>query len=74
MRLEIINNGLRANRIKLIIKKYPDMKIRISLEGFEARKNNICGDDGGFIKKLIGVITLKCARKYRFRRCNHQSE
>jgi Fe-coproporphyrin III synthase len=35
MKLEISSNGLYPQRLEPIIRKYPDIKIRLSLEGFE---------------------------------------
>jgi len=59
MQLEISSNGLRAHKIEPIIKKYPDVKIRFSLEGFEATNNKIRGEDDGFNKKVNGLLKLR---------------
>ena len=59
MQLEISSNGLHANRIEPIIKKYPNVKIRFSLEGFEATNTKIRGEDDGFHKKVNGLLRLR---------------
>ena len=57
--LEISSNGMHANRLEPIIRKYPDIKIRFSLEGSEATNNRIRGEDDGFDKKVKGLMRLK---------------
>jgi MoaA/NifB/PqqE/SkfB family radical SAM enzyme len=57
--LEISSNGLHANRLEPIIRKYPDIKIRFSLEGFEVTNNRIRGEEGGFETKVRGLLRLK---------------
>ena len=59
MTLEISSNGQHAERIEPIIKKYPDVKIRFSLEGFEATNNRIRGEKDGFNQKVNGLLRLK---------------
>ena len=59
MQLEISSNGLYPERIEPIIKKYPDVKIRFSLEGFETTNNQIRGEDDGFNRKTRGLLHLK---------------
>jgi MoaA/NifB/PqqE/SkfB family radical SAM enzyme len=59
MQLEISSNGLRAHKIEPIIENYPDVKIRFSLEGFEATNNKIRGEDDGFNKKVNGLLKLR---------------
>lgn len=57
--LEISSNGLHADRIIPIIKKYPDTKVRFSLEGFEETNNKIRGEEDGFRKKVEGLKFLQ---------------
>jgi len=59
MKLEISSNGLYPERIEPIIKKYPNVKIRFSLEGFEQTNNKIRGEDDGFNRKTHGLLRLK---------------
>jgi MoaA/NifB/PqqE/SkfB family radical SAM enzyme len=59
MQLEISSNGLHSERLEPIVKKYPDIKIRLSLEGFEATNNAIRGEVDGFNKKVNGLMRLK---------------
>lgn len=59
MTLEISSNGLRPNKIEPIIKKYPDVKVRFSLEGFEMTNNLIRGESNGYETKLNGLLRLK---------------
>ena len=56
--LEISTNGLKADKILPIIKKYPDIKIRFSLEGKEATNNTIRGEKDGFNKKVESMKEL----------------
>jgi len=59
MTLEISSNGLHAERLEPIIKKYPCIKIRFSLEGCEATNNKIRGEKDGYQKKVRGLLRLK---------------
>ena len=59
MQLEISSNGLYPERLEPIIKKYPDVKIRFSLEGFGVTNDRIRGEKGGFEKKVRGLLRLK---------------
>ena len=59
MKLEINSNGLHPERIEPLIRKYPDMKVRFSLEGMEATNNKIRGEDNGFQTKVKGLLRLK---------------
>jgi MoaA/NifB/PqqE/SkfB family radical SAM enzyme len=56
--LEISTNGLHVDRLEPIVKKYPDVKIRISVEGFEATNDRIRGEKGGFRKKIDAMERL----------------
>jgi len=58
-KLEISSNGLNSEKLEPIIKKYPDIKIRFSLEGFEKTNNLIRGEEDGFNKKVNGLKKLK---------------
>jgi Fe-coproporphyrin III synthase len=57
--LEISSNGLHHERLIPIIKKYPDIKIRFSLEGSELTNNSIRGEKDGYKKKIDGLKVLK---------------
>jgi MoaA/NifB/PqqE/SkfB family radical SAM enzyme len=57
--LEISSNGLHANRLEPIVRKYPDLKVRFSLEGFEQTNNRIRGEEDGFMRKVEGLLRLK---------------
>lgn len=59
MTLEISSNGLYPERIESIIKKYPNIKIRFSLEGFEITNNSIRGEKDGFGTKVKGLRRLQ---------------
>ncbi len=50
--LEISTNGLHPNVLEPIVREFPDIKIRISVEGFEATNNRIRGERDGFNRKL----------------------
>jgi MoaA/NifB/PqqE/SkfB family radical SAM enzyme len=57
--MEISSNGLLPEKIEPIIKKYPDVKIRFSLEGKENTNNLIRGEKNGFQTKVDGLARLK---------------
>lgn len=59
MTLEISSNGLYTNRLEPIIEKYPDVKIRLSLDGSELTNNKVRGEENGFRKKVDGLLRLK---------------
>lgn len=59
--LEISTNGLHVDRLIPIVKKYPDVKVRISVEGFEATNDRIRGEKGGFKKKMDAMEQLIAA-------------
>ncbi|MBI5675287.1 MAG: radical SAM protein [Nitrospirae bacterium] len=59
MTLEISSNGLLSERLEPIIRKYPDIKIRFSLEGFGETNNMIRGERDGDKKKIDGLFRLK---------------
>jgi Fe-coproporphyrin III synthase len=56
---EISSNGLLPEKIEPIIKKYPDIKIRFSLEGNEKTNKLIRGEENGFRTKVDGLARLK---------------
>lgn len=58
-KFEISSNGLHPERIEPIIKKYPNIKIRFSLEGSEATNNAIRGEKNGYQTKVAGLARLK---------------
>jgi MoaA/NifB/PqqE/SkfB family radical SAM enzyme len=58
-KLEISTNGLLPGRLEPIIKKYPDIRIRFSLEGMETTNNLIRGEKNGFRTKVAGLARLK---------------
>jgi radical SAM protein with 4Fe4S-binding SPASM domain len=59
--LEISTNGLHASVLEPIVRKYPDIKIRISIEGFEETNNRIRGEKDGFAKKVDAMKRLIAA-------------
>jgi len=56
--LEISTNGLKPDLLIPIVKKYPNIKIRFSLEGKEDTNNLIRGENDGFNKKVEGMKKL----------------
>jgi MoaA/NifB/PqqE/SkfB family radical SAM enzyme len=56
---EISSNGLHAERLLPIIKRYPNIKVRFSLEGNDVTNNAIRGEKDGFQTKLAGMRSLK---------------
>lgn len=61
MQLEISSNGLHPEKLVPIVRKYPAMKIRVSLEGIGRRNDEIRGEKNGFDTKLRGLIEMKKA-------------
>src|ERR1700737_1260304 len=57
--MEISSNGLHPEKLVPIIKKYPNIKVRFSLEGNEATNNRIRGEDDGHATKVKGLRMLK---------------
>jgi MoaA/NifB/PqqE/SkfB family radical SAM enzyme len=57
--MEISSNGLHPEKLVPIIKKYPDIKVRFSLEGNEATSNRIRGEDDGYATKVKGLRMLQ---------------
>jgi MoaA/NifB/PqqE/SkfB family radical SAM enzyme len=58
-KLEISSNGLHPEKIEPIIKKYPDVKVRFSLEGFVETNDRLRGEEDGFTTKVNGLRRLK---------------
>ena len=58
-KLEISSNGMHPHRLEPIIKKYPDIKIRFSLEGTDKVSDTIRGEENGFQTKVEGLRRLK---------------
>ena len=56
--MEISTNGLHADKLEPIVRKYPDIKIRFSIEGFSELNDTIRGEENGFQKKLEGMKQL----------------
>jgi MoaA/NifB/PqqE/SkfB family radical SAM enzyme len=58
-KLEINSNGLHPERIEPLIKKYPNIKVRFSLEGMEETNNRIRGEEDGYQRKINGLLRFK---------------
>jgi len=56
---EISSNGLKPDRLLPIIKKYPNIKVRFSLEGDELTSNRIRGEKNGYQTKIEGLKKLQ---------------
>ena len=50
--LEISTNGLNGDVLESVVRNYPDIKIRISVEGLNEKNDVIRGERNGFEKKL----------------------
>lgn len=57
--MEISSNGLHPEKLLPIIKKYPNIKVRFSLEGNEATNNRIRGEEDGYAIKVKGLRMLQ---------------
>lgn len=57
-KLEISTNGLHVDKIIPIVEKYPDIKIRISIEGEGRVNDEIRGEKDGYKKKTEGMNRL----------------
>jgi MoaA/NifB/PqqE/SkfB family radical SAM enzyme len=57
--LEISSNGLHPEKLVPIIRKYPKIKVRFSLEGDEATSNAIRGEKDGYATKMAGMRALQ---------------
>ena len=58
-KLEISSNGMYPDRLEAIVKKYPDIKIRFSLDGFDLTNNRVRGEKDGFNIKTKGLKRLQ---------------
>jgi len=58
-RLEISTNGYFTNRIIEIAKKFPDITIRISIEGLPQKNDSLRGIPNGFDHALRTLLKLK---------------
>jgi MoaA/NifB/PqqE/SkfB family radical SAM enzyme len=57
--MEISSNGLHPEKLVPIIKKYPRIKVRFSLEGDALTNNRIRGEDDGHATKVKGLRMLR---------------
>ena len=57
--MEISSNGLRPERLLPIIKKYPNVKIRFSLEGNAETNAIVRGEEKGYETKVAGLRKLQ---------------
>jgi MoaA/NifB/PqqE/SkfB family radical SAM enzyme len=57
--MEISSNGLHPEKLVPIIKKYPNIKVRFSLEGDATTSNRIRGEDDGYATKVKGLRQLR---------------
>ena len=58
-KLEISTNGLYPERLEPIVHRFPDTKIRFSVEGFQQTNDRIRGEQDGFETKVRGLLRLK---------------
>ena len=59
--LEISTNGLQGDKLERIVRKHPDVKIRISLEGIASKNDAIRGEKDGFERKIATMRRLVAA-------------
>jgi MoaA/NifB/PqqE/SkfB family radical SAM enzyme len=57
--MEISSNGLHPERLLPIIKKYPNIKVRFSLEGDQQTSDSIRGEKDGYATKVAGLRMLR---------------
>jgi MoaA/NifB/PqqE/SkfB family radical SAM enzyme len=57
--MEISSNGLHPEKLVPIIRKYPNIKVRFSLEGDESTNNSIRGEKDGYATKMAGLRALQ---------------
>jgi len=57
--LEFSSNGCYTENLVNIIRKYPDIRVRVSLDGFPEVHNRIRGLKGGFDRALRTIMRLK---------------
>jgi MoaA/NifB/PqqE/SkfB family radical SAM enzyme len=58
-KLEISSNGLYPERLEAMVRRYPDIKIRFSLDGSDLINNRIRGEKDGFNIKTNGLRRLQ---------------
>lgn len=56
---EISSNGLHPERLVPIIQKYPNIKVRFSLEGDQETSDRIRGEKDGYSTKIAGLRMLR---------------
>jgi MoaA/NifB/PqqE/SkfB family radical SAM enzyme len=56
---EISSNGLHPERLVPIVKKFPGIKVRFSLEGDQATSDAIRGEKNGYATKVAGLRMLR---------------
>ena len=54
-----ISNGLHPERLVPIIKKYPNIKVRFSVEGDQVTSDTIRGEKDGYNTKVAGLRMLR---------------
>lgn len=57
--LEVSSNGLHPEKLVPIVRKYPKVKVRFSLEGDAGTNNRIRGERDGFATKVAGLRALQ---------------
>jgi len=57
--LEISTNGYFTDRLVSVVKKYPEIRIRVSLEGLPKRNDEIRGLKNGFDRAIRSILKLK---------------
>ena len=57
--LEISSNGSHPERLEPVIREFPNVKVRFSLDGFEGTSNAIRGEKDGFQVKTAGLKRLQ---------------
>jgi Fe-coproporphyrin III synthase len=57
--MEISSNGLHWRRLLPIVRKFPNIKVRFSVEGNEVTSNSIRGEEDGYAKKVAGLRALR---------------
>jgi MoaA/NifB/PqqE/SkfB family radical SAM enzyme len=60
--LEISTNGLHVDKLEPVLLKYPNVKIRISIEGLEETNDRIRGEKDGFKTKMAAMERLVALR------------
>jgi MoaA/NifB/PqqE/SkfB family radical SAM enzyme len=57
-KLEISTNGLHVDKLVRVVRKYPDVKIRVSIEGIGRINDEIRGEPGGYERKVEVMAKL----------------